>query len=374
MEGKGIQRIRDSVIAKSSRKLPVSLKPDVKKSEVKNKDGRCKCTSCGKSYASQAVNFFQTKSPLFKNNNGRLPFCKDCAEEFYGRVLKMFDGDEMRALEYCCHTFDWYYNPDLANEVIHSGMPKRLGVYFSKMTLPQYYKLGTRYSHTIKEMMESDLLEETDKPSGDAEGEVEWRTLDQVPQSVSKFFGAGYRPNEYMFLNNQYQDWAKRYECKTKAQEELFKSLAISQLVIQRVQKSGSAKEISDAMKTFQDLLGTANLKPAQSGDSGAGDAQQPFGVWAKKYENERPVPEPLEEWKDIDGIHRELNTFFLGHFCKLLHVTNDYELQYEEEMEKYTVKPPAYEEEEEGETSILDKYSDRGQKSDDQDKQEDDL
>lgn len=355
----GITRIRDS--AGAIRRVPYGIKPALKKSVVKEKSDSCKCSACGKTYLSQAVSFFQTKSPLYKNNNGRLPFCKECTEAFYKKTVELFEGDEMLALEYCCRVFDWYYNQEIANETIHSGVSKRIGVYFSKMTLPEYFKRGTRYRDTIREAQESSLLEGDDP--GRSSDEDDWRTIDEVPQSVVRFFGAGYLPAEYSFLNAQYHDWAQRYECKTKAQEELFKSICIAQLVIQRVQKNGSTKEITDAMKTFQDLLGTANLKPAQAADAASGD-QVPFGVMIKRLEKERPVAEPTEEWKDVDGINRYIDTYFLGHLCKLLHVNNDYEREYEEEMAKHTVTPPVYEEDEEGETSLLDKYSDRSERS----------
>lgn len=74
---------------------------------------------------------------------------------------------------------------------------------------------------------------------------------------------------------------------------------------------------------------------------------------------------EPLEEWQDIDGIHTLVDTYFLGHMAKLVHVENDNSAKYEAEMAKYTVQPPSFDEDEAAETSILDKYSDRGGKDD---------
>ena len=100
-------------------------------------------------------------------------------------------------------------------------------------------------------------------------------------------------------------------------------------------------------------------MKPSQTNDNALAD-QNTFGTLIKKWETERPIGEPDEEWKDVDEIERYISTFFLGHLCNLVHVKNDYEELYREEMAKYTVTPPEYEEDDLGETSLLDKFSDK--------------
>ena len=58
------------------------------------------------------------------------------------------------------------------------------------------------------------------------------------------------------------------------------------------------------------------------------------------------------------------IDTYFLGHLSKLVHVKNDNADKYEAEIAKYSVQPPVYEEDDDaGETSLLDKYSDKDTK-----------
>lgn len=38
-------------------------------------------------------------------------------------------------------------------------------------------------------------------------------------QTAKKRFGYGYSNEDYMFLENEYQDWATRHECNTKARK-----------------------------------------------------------------------------------------------------------------------------------------------------------
>ena len=35
-----------------------------------------------------------------------------------------------------------------------------------------------------------------------------------------------YKEEDYIFLENEYQDWITRYECNTKAQESIFERLS----------------------------------------------------------------------------------------------------------------------------------------------------
>ena len=70
-----------------------------------------------------------------------------------------------------------------------------------------------------------------------------------------------------------------------------------------------------------------------------------------KEWEDEEPISEPDERFRDVDGIKRYILVWFLGHFCKMMGVKNKYtealEQDYEEEVSKYTVEPPTFDDEE---------------------------
>jgi len=63
------------------------------------------------------------------------------------------------------------------------------------------------------------------------------------------------------------------------------------------------------------------------------------LGTWIKKFENEKPIPEPDPEFQDVDGIKKYIRVWFLGHFCKMLGINNVYAKEYEEELRKYSVE-----------------------------------
>lgn len=351
---------RDVNTVKTSRKRQIAIDPDSKIEEIKKiEDDAYKCSCCGKKYNKQYGNFLSSASILYKGNGGYTTICKNCLEQYYKQLINVYSGNEEHAIERCCQIFDWYYSDDVVLMTKKTATDKRsrIMMYPSKMGLGQIKARGTTYIDTVRDRSVLGTSNEEN-----IEGIVE--EVAEENEGVSKddvlFFGFGYTTEEYLYLIKQYESWSTRYEAKTKAQEELFKNLCIVQLMAQRAQQRGNSKEFTEVMKTFQDLLGSSNLKPSQTNDNALVE-QNTFGTLIKRWENEKPIGEPEEEWKDADGIKNYIETFFLGHLCKLVHVENDCERQYEEEMAKYTVTPPAYNNEEASDTNILDKYSSKG-------------
>lgn len=323
-----------------------------------------RCTCCGTFYPRQERNFQVSYSPLFEGNNGYLSICRNCVEKYYQQLVGVYSGNERHAIEHCCRLFDWFYTDTVVDMLDStSGGKSRIFLYPSKMGMINVKSKGTTYLDTVRRAQTDRITCKTDMlhPSEGGEGKET-----SVSQDTIMFFGFGYSDEEYQYLENEYKSWTTRHECQTKAQEELFKGLCIAQLMIRRAQQSGTSREYVDATKAFQDLLAAANLKPSQTNDNALVD-QNTFGTLIKKIENERPICEPLPEWKDVDGIKRYIDTYFLGHMAKLVHVKNDCADMYEAEMAKYTVTPPQYDGDSEmSTTSLLDQYSDKGDKTDD--------
>ena len=162
-----------------------------------------------------------------------------------------------------------------------------------------------------------------------------------------KRFGVGYSNEDYMFLENEYQDWITRYECNSKAQEEVFENLSMIKLLKKRALKEG--KPTKDLDKQQQDWLDTGNLKPKQNNMDTFSDAQT-FGTLIQKYEETRPLPDIDPELEDVDKIGMYIEVFFKGHASKMLGIKNNFSHIYEKFMKKYTVTKPQYDDEEDSE------------------------
>ena len=292
-----------------------------------------KCCTCGKKYTKQSGNFSYSQSPLYKGNNSFLPICNNCLENLVEQYTELL-GSQNEAIKRVCLHWDMYFSESLLNSTKKIDANRsRIKCYVKNCNLQQH--AGKTYDTYLKEINSEriDTINDLEELKQDKEIKVSQKTI--------KFFGLGYTPEQYRFLQDQYDDWTHRHECRTKSQEEVFKNLCIAQLNIQIAQQTGG--KVKDAMDSFQNLLGTANLKPCQTNENALAD-QNTFGTLIKKWENEKPISEPDPEWKDVDGIARYIHIYFLGHLCKMMGIKNSYSRMYDEEMEKYRVEKPEYE------------------------------
>lgn len=318
-----------------------------------------KCTACGAEFTTQEGNFLKSTSDLFAGNNGYVPFCMECVEKYYmEKLLPALDYDERRAIEMICAICDWVYDDDafdMAKKAQEATGGIMTSLYASRRRLRAIKLKGDVYLDTIIKRREDAARLGTSSDIDTLRQEA-IEAPKPVDPAIVKLFGTGYTPEEYEFLDEQYRDWTDRYDCQTKAQEELFKNLSVAQLNIRIAQESRHAKSSAEAFKAFRELMDTAKITPKQNGDDTLAETNT-FGTLIKKWEDERPIPEPAPEWEDVDGIKKYMSTWFFGHLCKMFKIDNDYTRAYDEEISKFTVDAPMVAEDDDEE--IAEKYAD---------------
>ena len=282
---------------------------------------------------------------------GLYPICKEClklmaeqrsshrekskeCKESVQRVLRMMDRPYIDS---------WYENcvknvtDNNADAGVFEEHPSAFGSYMRGLnSLPQF-----------REYTSWDDSDFGNSVSIDEEAVEDTKIVKSTLKDGRKRFGASYSDEEIMFLENEYKDWISRYECQTKAQEEVFEGLAMVKLQRHLAIKKGLSTK--DLDKAYQDWLDTGNLKPKQNSMDAMSDAQT-LGTLIQKYEEERPLPKIDPDLEDVDSIGRYIDTFFKGHICKVLGIKNNFATRYENEMKKYTVEPPTADEEEDSE------------------------
>lgn len=295
------------------------------------------CFYCGNEYVE--TNFYKSFGNFF-DNIGKIPYCKQCIEKFYQYYFDKYTNEgcltpEEKAVKRVCMAMDIYYtkaNFDSSMNKIRKDNINisPMGQYMKTIGFNQYKNKSydTTVSDEEKEKLTNSLLDVSN---------VSDRTVDE---KTTKFFGAGFTDEDYEFLKEEYDDWVARHECKTKAQEEVFKRICFKQLEILKATRRGEDTKNLDA--TFQNYLDTAKLQPKQnSGDTTADN--QTFGTLIDKWENTRPLPEIDEELRDVDKIGYYIDTFFRGHTCRMLNVKNALSNLYSSMMKKFTVNKPEY-------------------------------
>lgn len=163
-------------------------------------------------------------------------------------------------------------------------------------------------------------------------------------KEIVKLFGSGFSNEDYLYLQDQYDDWCSRTQVDSKSQQTYVAQICMQLLDIYKDRKAG--RDVTKKLDALDKLMNSARLQPKQNVDNSAADSLT-FGQLIEKWENEKPIPEPSDEFKDVDGIGKYIRVWFTGWLTKALGLkANVFTEEYEEEIKKYTVtKPEEYEE-----------------------------
>lgn len=306
------------------------------------KPTRLTCSRCGRQI--DIIDLYKTTSPFYDTYK-KIPFCKDCLDdlyqEYYDKYSKQgYNMPERKAVERICMALDIYFKEPLFQTAMsqYEKTPETplIMLYIRTARVGRNYQ--RTYDDTIKDRFEVSKEEKEIKSIYDEDDE----DFDIRVKEGQKIFGQGYERSDYIFLYDQYSDWTARHECGTKSQEELFKNICLTQLSLNKAQKTNNVSEIKQLNDAYIKLLDSAKLQPKQNAGDTTAD-NQTLGTLIDKWENARPIPEVDEELRDVDKIGKYISVFFFGHLCKMIGVDNDYAHEYEEYMKTYTVEKPEY-------------------------------
>lgn len=281
------------------------------------------CPRCGNITYNLLKEHVTTISPLYKTIEV-LPLCNNCLGELFNQYCELLN-DEKAALKLMCMHFDIYYAPSTYAKIKIQSKQSKLIEYIRRCNV--LYPNLTFDNNYIRELADDNTVEESDS--------------DGVSKRAINLFGYGFEEDEYKFLLTQYNDWTRRYECNTKALEELIKMLCLVQLDIHRASQNG--EDTAKLLKTFQELLSSANLKPSQTGDDSV-TGEYSLGQMIDVWEETKPIPQSDDpQFNDRDGIITYITTWFLGHLARIFGKKNKYTTVYDNEISKYTVDKPHY-------------------------------
>ena len=303
------------------------------------------CLYCGKEYVD--TNYYNTNSRLY-SATGKMPHCKQCMERLYQYYYDKYKTDgslcpERKAVKRICMALDIFYREDVFDSALKRAKEQEndmntspMGQYMRVIQLTQYNRNNETYEDTLALEEHREDINSTVPIGTNSDFEADNRTIE--------FFGAGFTNEDYEFLKREYDDWTARHECKTKAQEEVFKDICFNRL--QNLKALRRGEDTKDITASFQKLLDSGKLQPKQNAGDTTAD-NQTFGTLIDKWENTRPIPEIDEELRDVDKIALYINIFFKGHLAKMMGLKNGLSNLYSQFMKKYTVEKPEYDNDE---------------------------
>lgn len=267
------------------------------------------CTACGEEKAPN-TGFYLSRSKLYKFNDGRMPICKECLSKLFKELQAKY-SDEVKALYHLCMLFDIYFDKDLvaksSNMEKFSSDDNLLKSYMKNVNSLNQYKFKDSMSSDC--IVLDDSLIKKEKENIEEDNVVEEVSF-QVDNKMKTRWGASLPVEDYMFLENKYKEFTDVYECRTPAQRLIFEQIAKCLLRGEKALKKDNDVAFEKMNNMVSKLMTDGNIKPIQEA-SVAEDDTATWGKWINLIEQERPIGEPCEQFKDVDKISTYITKWF---------------------------------------------------------------
>ena len=258
--------------------------------------------------------------------------CRECLIDLCTDKDK--DGNRIDNKQKTVDTFkklDWYFDEKVYNEQLVK-ISERTGEKIRGTAVQQFIVMlkslpnwtGFSFSDSVFLNEDDDIINLTSKRTPRKE--------------IIKIFGSGFTSDDYLFLQDQYDDWRSRTQVDSKSQETYITQICFKQLEIWKAQKAG--KDTDKLVKSLNDLMNGANLQPRQNVGNAATDSLT-FGQLIEKWELTSPIPEAQGEFADPDNIGKFLRVWFKGSLMRALGLDGGYSKEYDDYIQQYTVEKP---------------------------------
>lgn len=286
----------------------------VTKKQIKKEIDSKPCSKCKKD---KKLNDYYMAANDIINSDHKLSICKACLSELINfndrssliSILRMIDRPFLYA----------EYEGTMANK-----NKANFGEYMRRLGMPQNKYLTFADSEFSEKMINQ--IENSDSD------EIE---VFEITEDVISHWGKGHQDWEYKFLEDQNVNLKSSFECPDYGMEMIMKDICFINLDIEKLRQEknpANQKIITTLIETRSKLMNSANMNPIQATGAEAND-QITFGTLIKKWENDRPVPKPLD-----DEMKEYIDTYMVGHLAKMEGLNNEMTEKYDQALSSHTI------------------------------------
>lgn len=290
----------------------------------------------GDYYYCHMCNKFLSKDAFYNDNryaSGLYPECKQCLKmqaTDYDRVTKEFSDNREKTIE-VFHKMDLPFIDALYKDQVQK-ISENIGEKTRSLAYLQMLVI-------VKSLDQYKNLRWKDSDFGEGEmADVVNLSTRKPRKEIIKLFGAGFTNDDYLYLQDQYDDWCARTQVDSKSQQTYVVQISLTLLDIYKDRKAG--RDVTNKLKALDTLMNAANLQPKQNVSNAATDSLT-FGQLIERWEEEEPIPEPDPELADVDNIQKNLRVWFGGWLAHALGLNIPLSKEYEDEVAKYSVEAP---------------------------------
>lgn len=256
---------------------------------------RYKCSCCGKGYNTLKTNFQKSNSPLFQANDGYLPWCKECTDRYFNKLIALYSGNEEHAIGHFCQQADWVYDIEplkAAREI--SSDRSRISHYSAKKNL----NVGDRktYIDSIKyayETKQYEVIKSKEQVKSDDFS---------ISASAIDRWGVGFTEIDYKTLDDHYRMLKKNNPNCDSNQEIFIKSLCNINMLMARALRDGDSDKYVKLTDQYAKTFKNAGLKTVEEKDASNDETFCMTLGFISDYTPEEFYKDK-ELYKDFDGL-----------------------------------------------------------------------
>ncbi|WP_312286773.1 hypothetical protein [Terrisporobacter sp.] len=228
--------------------------------------------------------FYKSNSEL--NSDGKLPWCKDCIQDRYNTLLTICDGKSISAFKHLLMNLDEFFSEQLYNECVIKDGTKFIGEYFKVVNRDKNYRENTSLNNTLESNETKDIQLEDGV----------------ISEDLILRWGRGRKKEDYILLEKRYNQKINDYPSKKPAEKSIIRSMCLLELDIEEARISDK-KSVPSLEKALADKFKQLGINPS---DNSMYDEQSmlKFGVIMGIIENDYPIVDSQERYKDVDNMH----------------------------------------------------------------------
>lgn len=299
--------------------IPRSIEPfDPKKHKYK-------CSCCGGGFTSQDRNFQKSNDVLFQANNGYLPWCKNCTDNYVAQMTAVFSYNEELAMRDFCQRAGWNYDENalVASMETYSGHRNRSRIshYAAKKNI------NCDGRKTYLDSLKHEYTNDQNKVITSKE-QIKEQELSLSAASVDRW-GAGLGSEvDYKNLDEHYRMLKKNNPNCDNNQEIFIKSLCNINMLALRALRNGDSDKYIKLTDQYSKTFTKAGLSAIQETDN---SANEPLGVTLATISQYTPEKyyKDKELYKDFDKIGDYFDRFVKRPLRNLMSGTTDRDPEY---------------------------------------------
>lgn len=314
---------QDSQPVKKSSKNPAGRQKIVTKAQESQYKGmKFVCNKCGKNLAIESNYFKLTKNDLCRY--AIYPICKKCLRQEFEK--ERFNNGDRMALRYILRRLDKPYIEEIVERAFERDKNDILGYTLKVLNgLSQYSNLCYDDSDFIKS---KGITEVDNKMMSVVEKEF-------TDDDWARWAGYGLEPADLKACNDYYTKIIDKYEFDSLNDEMAVEQLAVLNVKLKKAFKDDDTTAIEKLRKTISSIEADLNISAKQKKDDMGKDT---FGNFIKMIENEEPIPETRDEFKDVDKIWNLVKRYVVGYLPVMLGKAREQDVLQEDEniLDKY--------------------------------------